>query len=480
MNSELKNIKINFKKIGFFRFKKLDKKYLLTNDFGFFIFLTPFEFKNFLEGKLNQKIEIYKELNEKGFLKNISSFEKEKLINIYQQRNSSLFHSGPSLHIIVVTLRCNQKCIYCQASSRTLNEKKYDMTLDTAKQTVDFIFKMPVSFFTIEFQGGEPLLNWPIVKFITIYAREKAKKEGKKIKIVLVSNLILMTKEKLKFLIKNEVQICTSLDGPEKIHNKNRSLEKNNNYKIVTHWIKIIREKMLKRKIIYHFGALVTISKHSLLYPKEIIDEYSKLGFRDIHLRPLSYLGIAKTFKKKIGYSAKEFIDFWKTGMDYIISINKNGAIFSEREANIILQKILTNKDPGYTDLKSPCGAALGQILYNYNGNIYTCDEGRMLENDTFLIGNVEKNNYREVISNNKVITMCAASCLENLSCDYCVYKPYCGVCPVKNYVYYGNIFPQMKNTDWCKIYTARFDYLFRKLRNKKIKEIFQKWVLKI
>ena len=142
-----------------------------------------------------------------------------------------------------------------------------------------------------------------------------------------------------------------------------------------------------------------------------------------------------------------------------------------------MLKKILTDKGHNFTDLSSPCGAALGQIVYNYDGDIYTCDEGRMLEDDTFMIGNVKKSGYRETISNSKVKAMITSSCLENTTCDYCAYKPYCGVCPVRNYASCGNLFPQMINTDWCKIKTAQFDYLFRKIQDRNAREVFMSWV---
>lgn len=477
MPLELKKIKASSKKIGFFRFKELNKNYLLTNDVGFYAFLTQSQFEDFVEGKLDKKSAIYKELKEKGFTKDLSLPEKEKLINRYRSKNFSLFRQGPSLHIMVLTLRCNFKCVYCQAASELPTKKEYDMTLNTAKQTVDYIFKTPARSFTIEFQGGEPLVNWPVLKFIVEYARKKSETEGKGLNIALVSNLTLMTDAKLRFLMKNKVGLCTSLDGPEELHNKNRLWAKDNGYKKTTYWIKRIKEKALKEGAPLRPGALITVSRNSLKYPKEIIEEYLKWGFPEVHLRPLTYLGFAQVSRNRISYSTEEFMTFWEKGMDYIIALNKGGRFFYEREVRIMLQKILTSTDPGYTDLASPCGAALGQIAYNYNGDIYTCDEGRMLRDDTFLIGNMEKNSYRETILNNKVKTMLTSSCLENTTCDYCVYKPYCGVCPLRNYLYYGNLFPQMKNTDWCKIKTAQFDYIFNKMKDKETREILKRWV---
>ncbi|XOA42783.1 MAG: His-Xaa-Ser system radical SAM maturase HxsB [Candidatus Nealsonbacteria bacterium] len=477
---DLNKIKLNTKKVAFCRFKKLDDKYLLTNDVGFYKFLKPAQFKDFIEGKLKEESEIYQELKEKGFIKD--DFDIDKMVDTCRSCSISSI-GGPSLHIIVVTLRCNFKCIYCQASRRSMKEKQYDMSIKTARKIVDTIFKSPSKVITIEFQGGEPLVNWPVVKFIAKYAREKNKTEKKKLFISLVSNFSLMTDKRYKFLTEKEVSLCTSLDGPKELHNRNRPLPNGNSYRATTLWINKIKkeekEKERKGKSYYHLSALTTISKFSLKEPKEIVEEYYKWGFRGIHLRPLSFLGFAGgPAKEKIGYTAEKFIQFWREAMDYIIEINLRGKFFFERGARIMLTKILLNKDPGFLDLRSPCGAAIGQLVYNHDGKVYTCDEGRMVKDDTFMLGDVNKDNYEKIISNPKVKTMITASTLDNLSCDYCVYKPYCGVCPVLAYALYGNLFPQIINTDRCKIHKEMLDYLFRKLENERIKEVFHNWLI--
>ena len=478
MPLDLDKIKVNTKKVAFCRFKKLGNKYLLTNDVGFYRILTPVQFKDFLEGKLDKESEIYQELKEKGFIRD--DFDIDEMVDKCSSCNISSIN-GPSLHIIVVTLRCNFKCIYCQASRRSIKEKEYDMDVKTAKRVVDIIFESPSKVITIEFQGGEPLVNWQVVKFIVEYAREKNKTEKKKLYISLVSNFSLMTEDKYKFLTEKEVSLCTSLDGPEELQNKNRPFPKGNSYQVTTSWINKIKKeekkKAKKGKPYYRLSALTTISKFSLNHPKEIVDEYIKWGFDGIHLRPLSFLGLSGGLaKEKIGYPAEEFMQFWEKAMDYIIEINIRGRLFYERGVKIMLTKILTDRDPGFLDLRSPCGAAIGQLVYNHDGKVYTCDEGRMVKDDTFMIGDANKNNYKEIISNPKVKTMVTASILDNLSCDYCVYKPYCGVCPVLTYALYGNLFPQLINTDRCKIHKGMFDYLFKKLQDEKVKEVFYQW----
>ena len=64
-------------------------------------------------------------------------------------------------------------------------------------------------------------MNWPVVKFLTEHAR-KFNTLGKNLNIVLVTNLLLMDDEKMRFLADHNVDVCTSLDGPADIHDKNK------------------------------------------------------------------------------------------------------------------------------------------------------------------------------------------------------------------------------------------------------------------
>ena len=483
MSLDLKKVKYN--QLGFFRFKKFKNKYLLTNDIGQYLFLTQKEFNDFLAGKLKKDKESYLSLKKKNFLKNESDLTR--IIDKYRLKNNFLFN-GPSLHIVVVTLRCNHKCVYCHASAQAMNKKELDMDKKTAKLVVDKIFKTTSHFVAIEFQGGEPLVNWPIVKFIIEYAQDKNKKAKKDLQLRLVSNFVLMTEDKFKYLIDNKVSMCTSLDGPEKVHNKNRVLigDKSGSYQYVTKWARKffkLYPKLKKKGYIFKMGAAITVSKFSLPYYKQIIDEFVKLGFDDIYLRPLNPFGFSKDHYQKIGYKVKDYMNFYKKALDYMIELNFKGKKFREKTACTFLTKILTEHDPNHLDFRSPCGAGIGQLAYNYNGNVYTCDEGRMMSmmnDESFYLGNVKENTYQELVGNPVVRTMCTASCLEGLPyCNDCVYKPYCGICPIYNYSEQGNIFGQMPTNERCQINIAILDLLFEKLQNKKSRLILKSWLKK-
>lgn len=472
--------KIDHTKVGFFRFKNLGRKFLLTNEEGSYAFLAEADFKKFLEGKLDQDSRLWQELEAGNFLK--GGLRSNRAVSKYRSRRQAIM-GGPSLHILVVTQRCNHRCVYCHASAWGMERKDADMDVATAKKALDVIFQSPNPFIAIEFQGGEPLINWPVVKFVIQEARKKNKKAGKQLDLRLVTNFSLMTEEKYKFLIRNKVSLCTSLDGSKNVHDKNRVLA-GGSHQYPVKWLKRFAKEypsLAKKGYIWRIGALITVSRFSLAHPKEIIDEYLNLGMTNIFLRPLNPFGFSKAVWGKIGYKPEQFIKFYRKAMDYIIKINLSGRKFEERFSKVFLTKILTEGDLNMMDYRSPCGAGLGQVAYNFNGDVYTCDEGRMLGmmgDDSFKLGNLEKNSYQEMITGPVVKTMCSASCLVGLAgCSDCAYQSYCGVCPVYNYSEQGNIFGQMPNNERCQISRAVLDYLFKKLQDEKIGKIFEGWV---
>jgi His-Xaa-Ser system radical SAM maturase HxsB len=477
MVKEKKSQKCNEYVIVNYRSKKINNdKFFVTNDEGSYIVLNNKKFDDFQSENIKGKL--YDQLEESGFI--ITKKNQEEIVKKTREKYKFLFQ-GTSLHIIVPTLRCNLKCIYCQSSSVDAHLTKYDMNIETARKTVDFIFQTPSNFIVIEFQGGEPLLSFDIVKEITKYSREVNKKYKKELRILVVTNFNAIDEKKLNFLIKNKIDICTSLDGPKYVHDYNRPINKGTgSYDNVIKWLKRLKKEYKIKKVKNNINALITVTKKTLDYPKAVVDEYVKLEFKALQLRPVSNLGCANSDWEKLGYTPEEYIKFWKKSMDYIIQLNKKGTKIQERMTVIMLRKILNiNKGSDYLDLRSPCGAAIGQLVYNHDGSIYTCDEGRMVGNNIFKIGTVN-DKFKDVITSNQTCAIVASSINDCHICDNCVYKPYCGLCPVCNYHEQGNIIAKIPETPRCKIYMAMFNYITDKLFNdKETNKIFTEWAKK-
>ncbi len=467
-------------KVAGFYFKRFSGgDYLLTNDWGYNARLSEPDFKRFLSG-LSSGDPLWNELGEKGFIRDHMDFEE--LSRQWRRGKSSLWQ-GAVLHVVVVTLRCNQKCVYCQASAVGTSGHETDMSLETAKGVVDLIFQSPNPYLTIEFQGGEPLLNWPVVRFIIEYAEAKNKKEKRKLLFAMVSNMSLMDEEKLDFLLDHEVSLCTSLDGPQDLHEKNRVYLNGGSYGPVIKWIREIlsRQKRQGNKRIFKPSALMTTTRFSLSRAEDIVDEYQKLGLDDIFLRPLSPMGHAKKLWPQIGYGINSFLEFYRKGLDRILEINFTGRNFVERAAFILLKKILYREDPGFTDLRSPCGAVTGQLAYNYDGGVYTCDEGRMVAksgDNLFKVGHLDTKDYAGLLSSPACRALCIASNLDvQPACSRCVYKPYCGVCPVYNYQVQDSLWGRMPENDRCSLFMGICDILFEKIEDSRCLDVFNQWV---
>jgi len=482
---ELEKIKsADISKIWFFRFKKFNKdSYLITNDAWKFEFLNLEEFNIFISGENLDSLSKIDSLIKKGFIKNESY--KEKMIWSVALKNHFVW-TGPTLHMIITTLRCNHKCKYCHAAVAPMSAKDMDMSIETAKKVVDTIFFTNSQWLTIEFQGWESLVNYEVVQFITTYAKERAQHLNKDLSLVMVSNLTLMTEEKLKWLLDEWVDICTSLDGDEITHNSNRSWFKEwNSFEQVTYWMKRVDEEKQKRWM-WKVWALLTVTKETIPKYKEIIDTYVKLWQDWIFLRWLNPYGFAAAEINELAYESEDWIEFYKKSLDYIIELNKNWTYFSESITRVYLQKIFNSKDPAFMDIRSPSWIATWCIAYNFDGKIYASDESRMLWrmwDDSFFMTEVTDNpeeNYKNMINSDVTKISVQSSTLDGLPWynDH-VYKPYLGVDIIHNYKIVWNLYNPLAKDEKVKIQVAIIDYIFEKLQNTEDEKILMSWLWK-
>jgi uncharacterized protein len=463
------------------RIRQVAGAFLLTGDLGGHAFLEPDEYRRWAQGQLRRDEPAAQRLKDAELWAEGDQQQRAKKL----LERKSFLHYGPNLHIFVVTLRCNHSCQYCHASRARMDAFETDMDIETAERSVDFAFQSTSPFLTIEFQGGEPLANWPVVEHLIEYSLQKNALAGKNLMFALVTNLSLMDDEKLAYLIERKVQISTSLDGPQPIHDAVRVYRDGNSYAATVGWIRKINAKYREMGLdpmLYRVEALPTVTKLALPHAKALIDEYAALGCHSIYLRHLDPFGFAGVTKERLGYSIADFLEFYRGALDYVVELNRNGTDFVERTAAMLFTKILGGRDPNFLDLRSPCGAGIGQIAYNHDGRMFTCDEGRMVDrsgDDCFAIGHVAKDEYRAVLSGEVVRAMTTASTLQGQpGCADCAYLPWCGICPVHNYTEQGSIHGRMIESTWCQKYMGVLDLLMTRLRQADDFEraLYQRW----
>jgi uncharacterized protein len=492
----LRGLKTDASFPAFFRYRALPKeRVLLTNLEGNFLVLSGEEFRAFAQGQVAPESELYARLRDGNFLR--AHYDVKRATETLARRKNFIGY-GPNLHMLVVTLRCNETCVYCHASRAPMEAEKVDMTPEIAEKCVDLALSSTSPGITIEFQGGEPLVNFEVVKHVIDYARKKnatLPSGPKALEFTMVSNLSMMDEEKLKFLLENAVQICTSIDGPKGLHDKQRKLpalklasgEKSGGsaWEASVTWIKRINAEYTRMGLdptLYRVEALLTTTNETLPLWKEVVDQYVALGCRAIFLRPLDPFGFVEKTGERLEYPRAEYLAYYRRCVDYMIELNLQGVEVLERYAAIFLTKILNGEDPNFLDIRSPGGAGIGALAYNYDGGVFTCDEGRMLHetgDDTFLLGNVSDATYRNIVGHETVRAVVLASNLDGRpDCVNCAYQPYCGVPPSHSHKTQGTIFGRMRESSLCAVHKGIQDYLFEKIADAdpKTMEVFKRW----
>ncbi len=423
---------------NFYRYKLFDKEkkqYLLTTDSGAFIFLNYREFRELKRGKI-LSIKTYELLENKGFIitKNNIEIIKKKIGQRY-----SFLQNGCSLHIVIPTSRCNLGCDYCFADPSEIwsDKKNNDMSEENAKKTVEFILNSPSKAITIEFTGGEPLARFDLVELMIEYANKLNKNKKKDLQFSIVTNLSLMNVEIANYLIDNNVSICTSLDGPEELHNKHRVIRAKKGIEIgtwdkVIYWCREINKLYVDKKKQGRVYALMTITKDSFNYSHQIIDTYLELGIQIVDIRAMMYIGRAtEEVNSSFLYSFEEFVKFYEKSLKYISELKKKGIQIDDRMTQLYKKKIITQKPTYHSDFESPWGAGILSLTYHSDGNIYCCHEA--LGNEDFLLGSI-KDKWMDLFSRKEMAFTIMSSLLEaNPKCDRCVYKPYCATSPIEN-----------------------------------------------
>ena len=470
--------------LGPLRFGSLDGQVLVANDLGDWLLLDPSDFRNLLAGRVGPGHPQAAALAAAGML--AEGLDAEASAARLWRKKAGCFQ-GPHLHILVATLRCNHACGYCHASHGGMGAKGLDMEPEVARQVVDLALQSPAPSVTIEFQGGEPLAAWPVLQEVMRYGREQSAALGKPLRFNLVSNLSLMDDEKLDALVAPDVAVCTSLDGPADLHDHNRRLVgEGSSHELVVHWLGRFRRAYAERgwdPRWFRVEALATVTRASLGRACDIVQTYLDLGLPALHVRGLNPYGFAAAAWARIGTSTEQLLELHGQVLDEIIARSRQGADLREQTAATFLTKLLTPDDPNHLDLRSPCGAGIGQVATAPDGRVYPCDEGRMLAamgDDRFALGQVGQLRIQDVTGHPTVKAMALASTLEALpGCVDCVYQAFCGLCPVHAWKTQGDLFGQRPRSELCRLHQGQIELLIRRMRDDPdgfVRALFQRW----
>ena len=452
-------------------------RYVLTNMAGEYTVAPRATIQMLVRHTLRPTDPHYLDLKTKHFLRDADSDVAIDLLALKSRTRYQRLADFTGLHIFVVSLRCEHSCPYCQVSRQSDDRVAFDMTEETTTRALDLVFRSPSPALKIEFQGGEPLLNFPLIKFIVAAALEKNQAEPRPLQFVITTNLALLTDEILEFCKTHDILVSTSLDGPADLHNANRPRPGRDSYERAVAGIGRVREALGHDRV----SALMTTTRASLSRPRDIVDEYVRQGFDNIFFRALSPYGFAIKTKTYAAYETAEWLPFYFEGLKYIIELNKNGRPFVESYAATILTKMLTPFDTGYVDLMSPAGIGIGAVVYNYDGDVYASDESRMLAemgDKTFCLGNVHKDRYEDLFLSDALLAPLEESFAASAPmCSDCAFEPYCGADPVFHYATQGDFVGRKPLSGFCEKNMAIFRTLIGMMEeDEETKRLFRRW----
>lgn len=297
-----------------------------------------------------------------------------------------------------ITQQCNLRCKYCPYSGSYYNRKhsSASMNIEVAKKAIDFYIKHSFDRqeLNIGFYGGEPLIQYDMIKEIVDYVNKQG--EGKKVYFHITTNATLLDLEKITFLAKHEFKMTISLDGPRELHDKNRKkMNGKGSFDKVIENIQMIQNYFPEYIKEIMFNCVVD-GRGDYGCLNDFFTNYEII--KDIHT---TFSDIAEEgIKDNELLLSSEDYDIAYQYEVFKLLLNKCSLI-SEKEVSTIVKSyydyirmMLKGRSVGnaYNDTGhpgGPCIPGVHKLFVNIHGNFYPCE--KLNENiKEVIIGNVE------------------------------------------------------------------------------------------
>ncbi len=273
---------------------------------------------------------------------------------------------------------CNIRCSYCFASQGDFKGDRSLMSEEVGKKALDFLIESSGNRKNLEvdFFGGEPLLNFDVVKKLVDYGRKREKEFGKNFRFTLTTNGVLLDEEKIRYINENMENIVLSIDGRKNINDKMRyTINGEGTYDIILPKIK----KMVNTRGDKSYYVRGTFTKHNLDFAKDVL-HLADQGFKNTSVEPV----VAEPGKH---YEITEedlptiFNQYEELARE-IINREKSNESF-----NFFHFMIDLNQGPCAIKRLVGCGAGSEYLAITPQGEIYPCHQ--FVGNDDFNMGSV-------------------------------------------------------------------------------------------
>lgn len=321
---------------------------------------------------------------------------------------------------------CNLACKYCFAEEGEYHGRRALMSLEVGKKALDFLIENSGNRRNLEvdFFGGEPLMNWEVVKELVRYGRSKEEEYNKKFRFTLTTNGVLLNDEVMEFVNREMSNVVLSLDGRKEVNDKMRPFRNGTgSYDLIVPKFRKLAES--RNQTNYYVRG--TFTHDNLDFSNDVI-HFADLGFKQMSIEPV----VGDDDEK---YAIKQedlpviMEEYDKLAKEYI-KRQKEGNGFNFFHFMIDLEQ-----GPCVAKRLSGCGSGTEYLAVTPWGDLYPCHQ--FVGQEEFLLGNVFEGIKRTEICDE--FKMCNVYAKEK--CQKCFAKYYCsGGCAANSYKFHGSI----------------------------------------
>ena len=322
---------------------------------------------------------------------------------------------------------CNLRCEYCFASTGDFGKGRKLMTFETGKKAIDFLLEKSGDRENLEldFFGGEPLMNFEVVKQIVEYARSREKEYGKRFRFTITTNGMLLDDDKIDFINKEMSNVVLSLDGRKEVNDNIRPTPngKGSYDIIVPKYQKLVAGRGTK-----DYYVRGTFTKYNLDFANDVL-HISDLGFEQLSVEPV-------VTDPKMPYAITEsdlptiFAEY-----DRLEKLMEEQKLANNRKFNFFHFMIDLNQGPCAVKRLRGCGCGNEYVAVTPDGDIYPCHQ--FVGIDEWKMGDIFSDKIDQKIKD----YFAGIHIYSKENCGNCWARFYCsGGCNANSFIYEGDV----------------------------------------
>lgn len=360
----------------------------------------------------------------------------------YEQFADKMVASPVKAMCLHIAHDCNLRCKYCFASTGDFGGGRSLMDLETGKKAIDFLIEKSTGRHNLEldFFGGEPLMNFEVVKEIVRYARSLEEKHNKKFRFTVTTNGMLLNEDNIDFINREMSNVVLSIDGRKEVNDRMRPrVDGSGSYDRIVEKYKQLVEKRGHDQ--YYVRG--TFTKYNLDFSKDVLHLYEE-GFDQLSVEPV-------VCEPELPYALTEedfprIFEEYETLAKEIIRLKKEG-----KSINFFHFMIDLDQGPCAIKRLRGCGCGNEYVAVTPDGDIYPCHQ--FVGQEEWKMGNLHDNTFDFA----KKTYFAATTVYNKPDCRQCWAKFYCsGGCNANNMQYMGDVLKSHKLS--CELEKKRLE----------------------